>query len=75
MFVSLDYGFLKDRDHVLIFLSPEHCPVFRDTVSIQLMPVVGKGGLHKWLSGKESTCQCMRHKKCSFNPWVAKIQR
>ena len=76
MSVSLDYGILKDRDHVLlIFLSLEHCPVFRDIVSIQLMSVVGKGGLPKWLGGKESTCQCMKHKKCCFSPWVGKIQR
>ena len=25
-----------------------------------------------WLC-KESTCQCRRHKRCSFNPWVRKI--
>ena len=24
-------------------------------------------------SGKEPTCQCKRHKKCRFNPWVGKI--
>ena len=24
-------------------------------------------------SGKESTCQCRRHKKCEFNPWVGEI--
>ena len=23
-----------------------------------------------WLSGKESTCQCRRHKRQGFNPWV-----
>ena len=27
-------------------------------------------GLPKWLSGKESTCQCRRRR---FNPWVRKI--
>jgi len=27
-------------------------------------------GLSRWLSGKESTCQCRR---CTFNPWVGKI--
>ena len=21
-------------------------------------------------SGKESTCQCRRHKRCKFNPWL-----
>ena len=24
-------------------------------------------------SGKESACQCRRHKRCWFNPWVRKI--
>ena len=24
-------------------------------------------------SGKESTCQCRRCKRCGFNPWVRKI--
>ena len=24
-------------------------------------------------SGKEPVCQCRRHKKCRFNPWVEKI--
>ena len=24
-------------------------------------------------SGKESTCQCRRHKRHGFNPWVRKI--
>ena len=29
--------------------------------------------LPRWLSDKESTCQCMRRKRCGFNPWVGKI--
>ena len=28
-------------------------------------------GLPRWLTGKESTCQCRR---CGFDPWVEKIQ-
>ena len=27
-------------------------------------------GLPRWCSGKESTCQCRRHR---FNPWIRKI--
>ena len=27
----------------------------------------------RWLSGKESACQCRRHKSCGFNLWVRKI--
>ena len=30
-------------------------------------------GLSRWLSGKESTCQCKRRKGCGFDPWVRKI--
>ena len=26
----------------------------------------------RWCNGKESACQCRRHKKCRFNPWVGK---
>ena len=30
-------------------------------------------GLRRWHSGKESVCQCRRHKRFGFNPWVGKI--
>ena len=30
-------------------------------------------GFTRWLSGKESTCQCRRCRRCQFNPWVRKI--
>ena len=30
-------------------------------------------GLPWWLSGKGSTCQCRRHRRLGFNPWVGKI--
>ena len=29
--------------------------------------------LPRWLSGKESTCQCRRHRWHGFDPWVGKI--
>ena len=28
-----------------------------------------------WLSGKEPSCQCRRHRRCGFDPWVRKISR
>ena len=31
------------------------------------------GRLPRWLSGKESTCQCRRCKRCGFDPWVGKV--
>ena len=30
-------------------------------------------GLPRWHSGKESSCQCKRHGRHRFNPWVEKI--
>ena len=32
-----------------------------------------KWGFAGGASGKESTCQCRRHKRCGFDPWVSKI--
>ena len=29
-------------------------------------------GLSRWLSGKESSCQCRRQRRCGFDPWVRK---
>ena len=29
--------------------------------------------LPRWFSGKEPACQCRRHKRCGFNPWVRKM--
>ena len=36
-------------------------------------PVQSELRLPRWLSGKESACQCRRCKKCGFSPWVRKI--
>ena len=30
-------------------------------------------GFLRWYRGKESACQCRRHKRCRFDPWVGKI--
>ena len=37
--------------------------------------MTGKGlrGLPRWLSGKQSACQCKRHERHGFDPWVKKI--
>ena len=34
---------------------------------------VGIPGLPRWHSGKESTCQCRRHGRLGFHPWIGKI--
>ena len=30
-------------------------------------------GLPSWFSGRESACQCRRHRRLWFKPWVGKI--
>ena len=30
-------------------------------------------GVPKWHRGKDFACQCRRHKRRGFNPWVGKI--
>ena len=30
-------------------------------------------GLHLWLDGKESVCQCRSLRRCEFDTWVGKI--
>ena len=34
---------------------------------------IGKGGFPAGASGKETTCQCRRHKRCKLDSWVGKI--
>ena len=36
-------------------------------------PYMIQGGLPRWHSGKESACQCKRHKKHSLYPWIRTI--
>ena len=31
--------------------------------------------LPRWHSGKESVCQCRRHRRCGFETWIRKIRR
>ena len=47
---------------------------------LQLSKKLGSGKPDQWgfsgaASGKEPACQCRRHKKCGFDPWVRKIPR
>ena len=37
-----------------------------------VVELCGHMGLSRWLSG-ESTCQCRRHRRHEFNPWVNKV--
>ena len=37
------------------------------------LPIYGIWLWYAWCSSKESTCQCMRHKRLRFDPWVGNI--
>ena len=39
-------------------------------VKLYLGTCDGVMGLPRWLTGKESTCQRRRHKRCELDPWV-----
>ena len=58
-----------------------HSPLFPQPLEFSNLQSVSNGtyylfwvlpGLLRWLSGKESTCQCRR---CGLDPWVRKIPR
>ena len=44
-----------------------------DEVSLFFVLILLKYGLPRWLSCKEPTCQCRRHRRPEFDPWVGKI--
>ena len=61
-----------------LFLSPccEWGPglnVGNTTMEPNLRSGEGSRGFPGGTSGKEPACQCKRHKRCGFNPWVGKI--
>ena len=63
--------------------SPGFCPAHQGSGDLILV-LLGRGrscldifasGPPRWhsASSKEPTCQCRRHKRCGFDPWVGKI--
>ena len=46
------------------------CDYSIPAISIEICIINGLSGA---TSGKELTCQCRRHKRYGFNPWVGKI--
>ena len=44
-----------------------------DEVFLFFVLILLKYGLPRWLSGKEPTYQCRRHRRPKFDPWVGKI--
>ena len=53
-------------------MSPDFLPP--TSVSCNLLKTTNLlPGSFQVVSGKESTCQCRRHERCRFDPWIAKI--
>ena len=61
---------LKSLDHPVLVLVLGSVRPLGNQIWAALRAYIG---LSRWLSGKESTCQCRRRKRCGFNPWVRKI--
>ena len=56
--------------HLHIFIHPSvdaHVGCFHG------LAIVNSAAVNQWHSGKESACQCRRHKRHEFDPWVGKI--
>ena len=69
-FISLSY-ISRSAIAVLFFKKGEKKKRVKNSL------LVGGGGtslaVQRWHSGKESACQCKRHRRCGFDPWVEKI--
>ena len=51
-----------------------HVSVLNSFLGLNNVPwYVYTNGIPRWHSDKESTCQCRRHKRRGFNPWVEKM--
>ena len=56
----------------------KHQPIFQSIVkpkivTLEFLLLNSDKGFPGGTSGKEPACQCRRHKRCRFNPWVGKI--
>ena len=72
--ISFSRGSFWPRDRTWIYL---HCRWILYWLSYQGNPHLAyvhlKEGFPGGPSGKEPACQCRRHKRHGFNPWVGKI--
>ena len=76
----LEFSFISDRNHWLtrilknitksIILGQKGVYEVKEMICCILW---GNTGLPRWLSGKESACQCRTCRSHGFDPWVGKI--
>ena len=48
-----------------------HLRLLKDNISVRI-PLTLEQGFPGGTAGKEPACQCRRHKRCGFDPWVGK---
>ena len=64
----------KKKEEILCdHLAKNWIVIWRDFLNWALIPIVW--GFPGGTSGKEPTCQCRRHKRCEFYPWIGKTPR
>ena len=63
------YQFWEARKHACVCVCIVYIHIYLSCIYAYLHNI----WLPRWCSGKESTCQCQRHKRPGFDPWVGKI--
>ena len=58
---------------ITLHSSNANCDLLGKREKLNLPYVDRMTGFPGGTSGKEPSCQCRRHKRCRFNPWVGKI--
>ena len=70
MFFFFFGGGGRNRKVTVPFNMPDKCLSLRGKIWMPMSIVLGFPG---GTSAKEPACQCRRHKRCGFDPWVGKI--
>ena len=63
----------KRTGRAYAFSSSSDCKEVKVQEEWERMRYSWNTGLPRWCKGKESACQCRRHKRHGFDPWVGKI--
>ena len=67
-------GVRKEKVKVDSKVTPRRC--LQWNLSIEMPRITQthlRYGLPQWLTAKESACQCRRHRRHGFDPWIGKI--
>ena len=59
--------------YVCIYIYTLLCINEEVNILMVLLITLNSLGLPRWISGKESACQCRSLRRCGFDPWVRNI--